>query len=72
MENKEFAFKGMVMNGFFMLFFNLAILVIAFVGIVYSIIQLDASDGNVGGWMLGGSILLLLINIIMWCGLIKL
>ena len=72
MENKEYTFKGMVMNGFFMLFFNLAILVIAFVGIVYSIIQLDASDGNVGGWMLGGSILLLLINIIMWCGLIKL
>ena len=54
-----------VMNGFFMLFFNLAILVIAIVGIVYSIIQLDASNGNIGGWMLGSSILLLFINIIM-------
>ena len=72
MENKEFAFKGMVRNGFFMLFFNLAVLVIAIVGIVNSIIQLDASNGNVGGWMLGSSILLLIINIIMWCGFMML
>jgi regulator of protease activity HflC (stomatin/prohibitin superfamily) len=72
MENKEYAFKGMVRNGFFMLFFNLAVLVIAIVGIINSIIQLDASNGNVGGWMLGSSILLLFINIIMWCGLMML
>ena len=72
MENKEFAFKGMVMNGFLMLFVNLAVLVIAIVGIVNSIILLDASDGHAGGWMLGGYILLLFINIIMWCGLMQL
>ena len=72
MENKEFAFKGLVMNGFLMLFVNFVVLILSLVGIVYSIIQLDASNGQTGGWMLGGSILLLLINIIMWCGLMML
>jgi hypothetical protein len=67
MENKEFAFKGLVMNGFLMLFVNFVVLILSLAGIVYSIIQLDASNGQTGGWMLGGSILLLLINIIMWC-----
>ena len=72
MENKEFAFKGTVMNGFLMLFFNFAVLTIAILGIIRSIILLDASDGHEGGWMLGSSILLLIINIIMWCGLMML
>lgn len=72
MENKEFAFKGTVMNGFLMLFVNLAILVLAVLGIIYSIIQLDGSNGAQGGWLLGGSILLLFINIIMWCGHLQL
>jgi len=72
MENKEFAFKGTVMNGFLMLFVNFAILVLAVLGIIYSIIQLDGSNGAQGGWMLGGSILLLFINIIMWCGHLQL
>ena len=61
MENKEFAFKGTVMNGFLMLFVNFAILVLAVLGIIYSIIQLDGSNGAQGGWLLGGSILLLFI-----------
>ena len=72
MENKEFAFKGMVMNGFLMLFVNFIVLVLSIVGIVYGIIQLDATNGACGGWLLGGSILLLIINIIMWCGLMML
>ncbi|MBQ7426929.1 MAG: SPFH domain-containing protein [Prevotella sp.] len=72
MENQEFNFKGSVLNGFLMLFVNFAVLVLAFVGIVYSIIQLDGSDGAQGGWLLGGSILLLIINIIMWFGLLQL
>ena len=72
MENKEFAFKGMVMNGFLMLFVNFIVLVLSIVGIVYGIIQLDATNGTCGGWLLGGSILLLIINIIMWCGLMML
>ena len=72
MENKEYTFKGMVMNGFLMLFVNLAVLILSIVGIVFSIIQLDESNGACGGWLLGGCILLLLINIMMWCGLMML
>ena len=72
MENKEYTFKGTVMNGFLMLFVNLAVLILAIVGIVYSIILLDGSDGARGGWLLGGSLLLLLVDILMWCGLMML
>ena len=72
MENQEYTFKGIVMNGFLMLFVNFIVTVIAIIGIIRSIILLDASDGSVGGWMLGGSILLLIIAIIMWCGLMML
>jgi regulator of protease activity HflC (stomatin/prohibitin superfamily) len=68
METKEFAFKGWVMNGFLMLFVNFLILVLSIVTIVFSIILLDESNGNDGGWLLGGGILLLVVNIIMWCG----
>lgn len=72
MENKEYTFKGMVINGFLMLFINIAVLILSIVGIVYSIIQLDESNGACGGWLLGGSILLLIVNIMMWCGLMML
>ena len=60
------------MNGFLMLFVNIALSVLSIVGIVYSIIQLDESNGTCGGWLLGGCVLLLLVSIIMWCGLIML
>ena len=72
MENKEYTFNGMVMNGFLMLFVNFAILVLSIMGIVFSIIELDGSNGACGGWMLGGSLLLLVVNIIMWCGFMML
>ena len=72
MENKEFAFKGTALNGFLMLFVNFAILILAIVGIIYSIIQLNGSNGAEGGWLMGGSILLLIINLIMWFGHIML
>ena len=68
METKEFAFKGWVMNGFLMLFVNFLILVLSIVTVVFSIILLDESNGNDGGWLLGGGILLLVVNIFMWCG----
>ena len=68
MENKEYAFKGGVMNGFLMLFVNFLVLVLAIVGIVYSIILLDGGNNSCGGWLLGGSLLLLIINLIMWFG----
>ena len=60
------------MNGFLMLFVNLAVLALSIYWIVCSIILLDGSDGKVGGWMLGGSLLLLVVNIIMWCGFLML
>ena len=72
MENQEFKFEGTVLNGFLMLFINLAMLILSIVGIIYSIIMLDASNGAQGGWLLGGSILLVVINIIMWCGMLQL
>ena len=64
METKEFKFKGTVLNGFVMLFVVLALFFTSVVGIVFGIIQLDETDGACGGWLLGGSILLLLIDII--------
>ena len=72
MENQEFNFKGSVFNGFLMLFVNFAVLALSIYGIIQSIIILDATDGANGGWLLGGSIVLLIINIIMWCGLFQL
>ena len=72
MENKEFAFKGSVLNGFLMLFVNIAVLILSIVGIVYSIIMLNGSDGAQGGWLLGGSLLLMIADIIMWCGMLQL
>lgn len=72
MDNKEYTFKGTVMNGFLMLFVNISVLILALAGIVYSIILLDGSNGAEGGWLLSGSILLIAINIIMWFGLMML
>ena len=51
METKEFEFKGIVVNGFLMLFVNLAVLVLSIAGVVKGIILLDASDGGEGGLM---------------------
>ena len=68
MENKEFTFKGTVMNGFLMLFINFAVLAAAIFFIVLSIIRLDETNGGDGGWLLGGSIVLLVVNFIMWFG----
>jgi regulator of protease activity HflC (stomatin/prohibitin superfamily) len=72
MENKEYAFKGIVLNGFLMLFVNAVVLILSLVGIVYSIILLDGSNGAEGGWLLGGGILLLIADIFLWCGLMML
>ena len=65
MENKEYAFRGTVMNGFLMLFVNFAVLALAILGIIKSIILLDAGEAGEGGWLLGGCLVLLIINIIM-------
>ena len=72
MEAKEFKFKGSAQNGFVMLFVVLALLVASVVGIVFAIIQLDDSDGACGGWLLGGSIILLVADINCMCSFLQL
>jgi len=72
MENKEYVFKGTVINGFVMLFITIALFIAAIVGIVFGIIQLDESDGGSGGWLLGGSILLLIADIVCMCSFMQL
>ena len=72
METKEFSFNGTVLNGFLMLFVTLALMAASIVGIVMGIIDLDATDGAQGGWLLGGSIVLLLADIIAMCGFLML
>jgi regulator of protease activity HflC (stomatin/prohibitin superfamily) len=72
METKEFKFKGTVLNGFVMLFVVLALLFASVVGIVFGIIQLDDSNGTNGVWLLVGSILLLVPDIICMCSFLQL
>ena len=72
METKEFKFKGTVLNGFVMLFLVLALFFAAVVGIVFGIIQLDDSNGTNGVWLLVGSILLLVPDIICMCSFLQL
>lgn len=72
MEMKEFKFKGTVLNGFLMLFLTLALCVATIVGVVFGIIRLDETDGGSGGWLLGGSVLLLLIDIVCMCSFLQL
>ena len=72
METKEFKFKGAVLNGFMMLFVVLALFFASVVGIVFGIIQLDDSDGANGIWLLVGSILLLVSDIICMCSFLQL
>lgn len=72
METKEFKFKGTVLNGFVMLFLVLALFFASVVGIVFGIIQLDDSNGTNGVWLLVGSILLLVSDIICMCSFLQL
>lgn len=74
METKEFTFKGTVLNGFLMLFVTLALLIASIVGIIYGIIMLSEESGNdlPGGLLLGGSVLLLILDIIAMCGELQL
>ena len=72
MENQEFKFQGVVLNGFVMLFVNFLVLILAIFGVVESIIMINDGMGAAGGWLLGGSALLFVVNIIMWCGHLQL
>ena len=70
METKEFEFKGMVFNGFLMLFVNLLLTIVSMTGIVFSFLLLVGNNG--GGWSLGFFILMLIAVVIMWCGHLQL
>jgi len=74
MENKEFAFKGTVLNGFLMLFVTLTLLVASIAVAVYGIVLLSEEAGSeaLGGWLLSGGVTLLVADIIMMCGFIML
>ena len=63
MENQEFSFKGFTMNGFAMLFINLAITALAGVILYFGV---DAEDG----WLITLACVLLLTTIINWCGFV--
>lgn len=71
METKEFKFRGTVLNGFLMLFVVLALFIASIVGIIFGIIQLDESNGSCGGWLLGGSIILLIADIVCMCSFMQ-
>ena len=72
METKESKFGGTVLNGFLMLFVTLVLFVASIVGVVYGIIQLDETEGACGGWLLGGSVVLLVVDIICMCSFLQL
>ena len=72
MEKKEFTFQGTVLNGFLMLFVNLAVLILSFAAIIYGIIMIDEGTEGLGGIILTAGIILLITNIIMWCGFLLL
>ena len=72
MEKKEFTFQGTVIYGFLMLFINLAVLILSFAAIIYGIIMIDEGTEGLGGIILTAGIILLITNIIMWCGFLLL
>lgn len=67
METKEFAFKGTVMNGFFMLFSVLLGYILFIALLVWAIIRLNTQEDFWGYAMLIGSVVLLIANIICSC-----
>lgn len=69
MENKEFTFKGMTVNGFLMLFVNLFLTILSIALIVLGVNIGDSAQGITAG--VGGGVLLL-VAIIMWCGMMQL
>lgn len=69
MENKEFTFKGMTLNGFLMLFVNLFLTFASIALIVLGINIGDSACGITTG-VCGG--LLAIVALIMWCGMIQL
>ena len=72
MEKKERLFDGSIYNGFVMLFVNLLLTLLSIAGIIYGIVLLDDGVDALGGWLLTGSIVLLVATILIWCGFLML
>ncbi len=68
MEKKEFAFKGMTLNGFMMLFGNLGLTIAAIAAIVYAIII----DNDQSGWFVGAGLAVLVVTCFLWAGFVML
>ena len=68
MEKKEFAFNGMKVNGFIMLFVNLILTFLAVAGIVYGIVL----DSATGGVLIGASVTTLIATFFIWGGFVML
>ena len=65
METREIAYKGTTLNGFFMLFLNLALTIAAIVMFVFAV------DNE--SWQLGaGSVVTLLVSLFLWAGFMML
>jgi len=65
MENKEFAFRGMTLSGFLMLFVNIAALVASIAIIVGGFVYEN-------GWVVGLGFLLLVTTCFVWAGFLEL
>ncbi len=68
MEKKEFAFSGTTLNGFMMLFVNLALNFAAIAAIVYAIVL----DNDLSGWLVGAGIAVLIATLFLWAGFVML
>ena len=73
METKEFNFRGLTMNGFFMLFVALVLPVLAVWGIYKSIVMFDMpNNGGLAGTLLALSIIMIICEILILGGFIML
>lgn len=69
MENKEFAFKGKTLNGFLVLFANLAFTVLAAALLVWGFMRID--DAWLGGLLLTLGLLLIVCTLVVWAGFVQ-
>lgn len=68
MEKKEFTFNGTTLNGFLMLFVNIALTIAAIAAIVWGIVI----DNSQSGIYVGLGIVTLIATLVIWCGFVML
>ena len=72
MENKEFEFSGLTLNGFVMLFANLAVIALDVICLIIGIEWLDSGDSFMGTLSIVACVILFITNLIWWAGFIQL